>query len=77
MKINHIELKNESDILPCTLKDTKVVFSPTEVDKYRKITPESHLDPKCKRHLFLHLGDIGCIKLITMDIDTGDRGPQV
>ena len=61
--------------------------SPTEVDTQRKINLESaNPDPEvqktfdmlCKEHkdiFFLHQSDVGYIKLVTMDIDTGHHSP--
>ena len=77
--------KRESEILPCTPQDAKLLCFPKEIDTHRKIhldstplCPEMHtaldtLQKEYKDILSFRQDDIGHSKFFTMDIDTGDH----
>ena len=83
--VNHTEVSNENDILPCTPKDAKFVCSSAEVGTHRKINLESTpLDPEIQetfdmpceeyKEIFsLHQGDIDHTKLIITGSNTEDH----
>ena len=80
-------MEKSDTTLPCTLAGAKFVCSSAEVNIYSKINLDHNpqkleihqaLNKLCEGYkdiFLLHQGDIGCNKLLTTDIGTGDYPP--
>ena len=84
-KICYLNAEQSDTALLCTTPSAKICMFMQKLDKHRNInlyhTPQStetqqalnSLCEECKDIFLPHQGDIGHIKLLTMDIDAGDH----
>ena len=87
LKIHQLVVEQQEDVLPCTQPSASFLYSPSQVNTHREINSEysppysevqqvlDKLIEEYKDIFSLHQQDKGHIKLLIMDIDTGDHPP--
>ena len=83
----HLSVEKSDANLSCTPTSDKFVCSPAAVNMHRKTSldhiqqsqeTQQTLNKLCDKYkdiLYLHQGNIGYLKLLTIDIDTRDHSP--